>query len=60
MMELMPNSEPKLSTYLHEIYQGGRRAGDLVEKILTFSRTDQIEAENCALMQEVKDIVKMS
>ncbi|MFT7686852.1 MAG: signal transduction histidine kinase/CheY-like chemotaxis protein [Candidatus Azotimanducaceae bacterium] len=59
MMELMPNTDPKLSTYLHEIFQGGRRARDLVDKILTFSRTDQIQAENFALMQEVKDIVKM-
>jgi PAS domain S-box-containing protein len=59
MIELMPDSDPKLSTYLHEIYQGGRRARDLVDKILTFSRTDQIQAENSALMQEVKDIVKM-
>jgi len=59
MIELMPDSDPKMSTYLQEIYQGGRRARDLVDKILTFSRTEAIEAENCSLMLEVKDIVKM-
>ena len=59
LMEAADTDTGKLSTYLQEVYQGGRRARDLVAKMLTFSRTDQSEPSNLELMQEVKDIVKM-
>lgn len=59
LMEAMPDSNAKIATYLQEIYQGGRRARELVAKMLTFSRTDQVQPQNFGLMQEVKDIVKM-
>ncbi len=49
----------KLATYLQEVYQGGRRARELVSKMLTFSRSDKTEPKNLDLMHEVKDIVKM-
>tara|TARA_R110002072_G_scaffold7773_1_gene41460 strand:+ start:2177 stop:4039 length:1863 start_codon:yes stop_codon:yes gene_type:complete len=54
-----PDSSAKLSTYLQEIYQGGRRARELVAKMLTFSRSDKSEPQNFDLMLEVKDIVRM-
>ena len=59
LMEASPDSASKLSTYLQEIYQGGRRARELVAKMLTFSRTDKSEPANFDLMLEIKDIVKM-
>ncbi len=59
LMESAETQAGKLSTYLQEVYQGGRRARDLVAKMLTFSRTDQTEPSNLDLMQEVKDVVKM-
>ncbi len=59
LMETASDRDPKLATFLQEIYQGGRRARDLVSKMLTFSRSDQIEPQNVELMPEVKKIVKM-
>ncbi|MBV1876080.1 MAG: response regulator [Pseudomonadales bacterium] len=59
LMESLQETNSKMSTYLQEVYQGGRRARELVGKMLTFSRTDQIQPQNFALMQQVKDIVKM-
>lgn len=59
LMEASPDDSAKLSTYLQEIYQGGRRARELVAKMLTFSRSDKSEPQNFDLMLEVKDIVKM-
>lgn len=59
LMEVPPNGASKLSTYLQEVYQGGRRARELVAKMLTFSRTDKSEPDNLDLMHEIKDIVKM-
>lgn len=59
LMEASPGPSTKLSTYLQEIFQGGRRARELVAKMLTFSRTDKSEPANLDLMREVKDIVKM-
>jgi len=59
LMEATPGNASKLSTYLQEVYQGGRRARELVAKMLTFSRTDKSEPDNFDLMLEIKDIVKM-
>jgi signal transduction histidine kinase/ActR/RegA family two-component response regulator len=58
LMEASPDSG-KLSTYLQEVYQGGRRASELVAKMLTFSRTYETEPSHLDLMQEVKEVVKM-
>lgn len=54
-----PEGANKLSTYLQEVYQGGRRARELVAQMLTFSRADKSEPSNLDLHHEVKDIVKM-
>jgi signal transduction histidine kinase/CheY-like chemotaxis protein len=59
LMEAPANGRSKLSTYLQEVYQGGRRARELVSKMLTFSRTDKSEPHNLDLMLEIKEIVKM-
>ncbi|MFT7091054.1 MAG: signal transduction histidine kinase/ActR/RegA family two-component response regulator, partial [Candidatus Azotimanducaceae bacterium] len=59
LMEASPDTASKLSTYLQEVYQGGRRARELVAKMLTFSRTDKSEPANFDLMLEIKDVVKM-
>jgi signal transduction histidine kinase/CheY-like chemotaxis protein len=59
LMEAPQESSAKLLTYLQEIYGGGRRARELVAKMLTFSRADESEPSNLDLMQEVKEIVKM-
>lgn len=58
LMEAAPE-DLKLTTYLHEVFQGGKRARELVSKMLTFSRADQVQPQNLDLMHEVKDVVKM-
>lgn len=58
LMEVGPEDQ-KLTTYLNEVFQGGKRARELVSKMLTFSRADQVQPQNLDLMREVKDIVKM-
>ena len=58
LMEVEPE-DLKLTTYLHEVFQGGKRARELVSKMLTFSRADQVQPQNLDLMHEVKDVVKM-
>ncbi|MCB1645240.1 MAG: response regulator [Pseudomonadales bacterium] len=60
MMEAAESQQnPKLMTYLTEVFQGSKRARELVSKMQTFSRADQVRPENLDLMQEVKEIVKM-
>jgi signal transduction histidine kinase/CheY-like chemotaxis protein len=58
LMEVEPE-DLKLTTYLNEVFQGGKRARELVSKMLTFSRADQVQPQNLDLMHEVKDVVKM-
>jgi signal transduction histidine kinase/CheY-like chemotaxis protein len=51
--------DARLSTYLQEVFQGGKRARELVAKMQTFSRVDKTQPQNLDLMLEVKEIVKM-
>jgi len=50
---------PRLSTYLQEVFQGGKRARELVAKMLSFSRADETQPQTLDLMLEVKEAVKM-
>ena len=51
--------KPRLSTYLQEVFQGGKRARELVAKMQSFSRADETQPQNIDLMLEIKEAVKM-
>jgi signal transduction histidine kinase/CheY-like chemotaxis protein len=50
---------PRLSTYLQEVFQGGKRARELVAKMQSFSRADETQPQTLDLMLEIKEAVKM-
>jgi signal transduction histidine kinase/CheY-like chemotaxis protein len=49
----------RLSTYLQEVFQGGKRARELVANMLSFSRADETQPQTLDLMLEIKEAVKM-
>lgn len=51
-------NDKKLKKYLKEIAKGGRRAADLVEQILTFSRKEGVETQWQKLQPIVSDAIK--
>lgn len=59
LMEIEATENNMLSTYLQEVYQGGRRARDLIIKMLMFSRSDESNPANLVLSELVKDTVKI-
>lgn len=59
LMEIEASKNKRLSTYLQEVYQGGRRARDLILKMLMFSRSDESNPSALLLSELVKDTVKI-
>ncbi len=59
LMEIEASKNNMLSTYLQEVYQGGRRARDLILKMLMFSRSDESNPSPLVLSELVKDTVKI-
>jgi CheY-like chemotaxis protein len=58
-MEESPDAEVKRRDYLHRVLYAGRRAKNLVQQILRFSRPDEVAVTTIAVTPLVKESVKL-
>lgn len=59
LLEVDHAHQHKLTTYLREVYQGGRRARDLISKMLLFSRREEAHPVRASVTELIESSVRM-